>query len=130
MRPKEGMMSESWLEQGEQIVGSWSVFLGEPRPNSEKITGKLHVTNLYVRFEAGISLEENTASLISRRIKPYEKLTDHAAIPFGEIGEAKIVKKSLFQKALYLKLKSGEELEFQFGAMSPQKALDGITAKL
>jgi hypothetical protein len=123
-------MAEAWLEQGEEMVGSWSVFLGDPRPNSEKITGKLHVTNRYVRFQAGISLSENAASLISRRIKPYEKLTDHAAIPFSEIGEAKIVKKSLFQKALYLKLKSGDELEFQFGAMSPQKALDGITAKL
>ncbi|MGA2587761.1 MAG: hypothetical protein ABSF88_12160 [Candidatus Aminicenantales bacterium] len=123
-------MAESWLEQGEETVGSWSVFLGEPRPNSEKITGKLHVTNRYVRFEAGISLEENAASLIARRIKPYEKLNDHAAIPFSAIGEAKIVKKSLFQKALYLKLKSGDELEFQFGAMSPQKALDGIIAKL
>jgi hypothetical protein len=123
-------MAEEWLEQGEELVGSWSVFLGDPRPNSEKITGKLHVTNRYVRFQAGISLEENAASLISRRIKPYEKLSDQAAIPFSEIGEAKIVKKSLFQKALYLKLKSGDELEFQFGAMSPQKALDGITGNL
>jgi hypothetical protein len=123
-------MAESWLEQGEELVGSWSVFLGDPRPNSEKIAGKLHVTNRYVRFAAGISLQENAASLIARRIKPYEKLADHAAVPFSDIGEAKIVKKSLFQKALYLKLKSGDELEFQFGAMSPQKALDGITAKL
>ena len=123
-------MAEEWLEQGEEIVGSWSVFLGDPRPNSEKITGKLHVTDRYVRFQAGLSLEENAASLLARRIKAFEKLTDHAAIPFSEIGEAKIVKKSFFQKALYLKLKSGDEFEFQFGAMSPQKALDGITAKL
>ncbi|MCX6563575.1 MAG: hypothetical protein NTU60_08215 [Candidatus Aminicenantes bacterium] len=86
-------MAEAWLEQGEEMVGSWSVFVGDPTPNSEKIT-------------------------------------DHVAIPFSEIGEAKIVKKSLFQKALLVKLKSGEEFEFQFGAMSPQKVLDGITAKL
>ena len=123
-------MAEEWLEQEEEIVGSWSVFLGDPRPNSEKIAGKLHVTNRYVRFQAGISLQENAASLLTRRIKAYEKMNDHAAIPFSEIGEAKIVKKSLFQKALYIKLKSGDEFEFQFGAMSPQKALDGITAKL
>jgi len=123
-------MAEEWLEQGEDIVGSWSVFLGDPRPNSEKITGKLHVTDRYVRFQAGLSLEENAASQLARRIKAYEKLKDHVAIPFSEIAEAKIVKKSFFQKALYLKLKSGDELEFQFGAMSPQKALDGITAKL
>jgi hypothetical protein len=129
-------MAESWLEPGEETVGSWSVFLGDPTPNSEKITGKVFVTNRYVRFQAGMSLEKNAASSIAaayfhrHRLPPFEKITDHVAIPFSEIGEAKIVKKSLFQKALYLKLKSGEELEFQFGAMSPQKALDGITAKL
>lgn len=123
-------MAESWLEPGEETAGSWSVFLGDPSPNSEKITGKIHVTDRYVRFQAGISLEKNAASLIARRIKPYEKLADHVAIPFSDIGEASIVKKSLFQKALLIKLKSGDELEFQFGAMSPQKALDGIKAKL
>jgi hypothetical protein len=129
-------MAESWLEPGEEIVGSWSVFMGDPSPNSEKITGKLHVTDRYVRFQAGISLEKNAASkiaeayLIRGRTAPFEKLTDHVAIPFSDIGEASIVKKSFFQKALTIKLKSGDGLEFQFGAMSPQKALDGIKAKL
>ena len=129
-------MAESWLEQGEEMVGSWSVFVGDPTPNSAKITGKVLVTNRYVRFQAGMSLEKNAASsiaaayLLRHRLPPFEKLTDHVAIPFSDIGDASIVKKSLFQKALLVKLKSGEELEFQFGALSPQKALDGIKAKL
>jgi len=129
-------MAEPWLEQGEEIVGSWSVFMGDPSPNSEKIIGKIFVTNRYVRFQAGISLEKNAASKIAEaymirgRTAPFEKLTDHVAIPFTDIGDAAIVKKGFLQKALSVKLKSGDELEFQFGAMSPQKALDGIKAKL
>ncbi len=129
-------MAEPWLEQGEEIVGSWSVFMGDPSPNSEKITGKIYVTDRYVRFQAGISLEKNAAAKIAAAYRvinpaqPFEKLADHAAIPFGDIGDAAIVKKGFLQKALLLKLKSGDALEFQFGAMSPQKALDGIKAKL
>jgi hypothetical protein len=129
-------MAESWLEQGEELVGSWSVFVGDPTPNSAKITGKIFVTNRYVRFQAGLSLDKNAATsiaaayLLRHRLPPFEKITDHVAIPFSDIGDALMVKKSLFQKSLNIKLKSGEELEFQFGAMSPQKALDGIKAHL
>ncbi len=129
-------MAEPWLEEGETIAGSWSVFMGDPSPNSAKTTGKIFVTDRYVRFQAGLALEANAASKISevyfhpRRDKPFEKANDHVAIPFGDIAGAEIVKKGFLQKALLLKLKSGSELEFQFGAMSPQKALDGIKAKL
>ena len=129
-------MAESWQEPGEEIVGSWAVFMGGPGPSSEKITGKIYVTDRYVRFQAGISLEKNAAAKISeayfhpRRDQPFEKLTDHVAIPFADIGDAEIVKKGFLQKALLLKMKSGDAFEFQFGAMSPQKALDGIKAKL
>jgi len=123
-------MAQSWLAQGEEMIGSWSVYLGDPRPNSEKITGKLHVTNQNVHFESGIALAENAAALIGRRIQAFEKTDRHLAIPFAEIGEAKTVKKSLFVKALSIKLKSGEEIEFQFGAVSPQKAVDAIAEKI
>jgi len=129
-------MAENWLELGEEIVGSWSVFLGDPSPNSEKIAGKIYVTNRFVRFQAGLALEKNASAkiaaayLYARSEQPYEKLTDHVAIPFCEIGEASIIKKSFFQKALQIKLKSGGELEFQFGAMSPQKAFDAIQPRL
>lgn len=123
-------MEQSWLVPGETIIGSWSVFLGDPRPNSEKITGKLHVTDRHVHFEASLALAEGAAGMISKRIMAFETLDKHLTIPFGEIGEAKVVKKSLFVKALSIKLKTGEELEFQFGAASPQKAADAIAAKL
>jgi len=123
-------MALTWLAPGEEIVGSWSVFLGDPRPGAEKTAGKLHVTNQNVHFEAGIALSENAAALIGRRIKAFEKTDKVLTIPFGEIGEAKAVKKSLFVKALSVKLKSGEEIEFQFGAASPQKAVDAIVTKL
>jgi hypothetical protein len=123
-------MDKSSLAVGEEILGSWSVYLGDPSPNSTKITGKLHVTNQNIHFEAGLALAENAAAQIGRRIKAFEKSDKHIAIPFSEIGAAQVVKKSLFQKALSLKLKSGEEMEFQFGAASPQKALDAIVLKL
>jgi len=123
-------MAQTWLAQGEEIVGSWSVFLGDPRSNAEKVAGKLFITNQNVHFEAGIAIAENAAALISQRIKAFEKTDKVFTIPFGEISVAKTVKKSMFVKALSVILKSGEELEFQFGAASPQKAVDAIIAKL
>ena len=123
-------MAESWLTPGEDIVGSWSVFLGDPGVSTAKVTGKLFVTNLHLHFEAGVSLKENAAVLINKRIAPYEKIENHIVIPFADIAAVQSVKKSFFTKALAVKLKSGEDLEFQFGAASPQKAADAIAAKL
>jgi hypothetical protein len=123
-------MDKSCLSAGEEILGSWSVFLGEPRPHSEKIAGKLHVTNQNIHFESGISIEENAGLLLSKRLKAFEKVEKLVSIPYAEIGAAASVKKSLFQKALAVKLKSGEDIEFQFGAASPQKALDAILPRL
>jgi hypothetical protein len=123
-------MDKTWLAAGEDILGSWSVFLGEPRPNSEKLAGKLHVTNQNIHFESGVALDENAGLHISRRLKAFEKVEKIVTIPFSEIGSASSVKKSLFQKALAVKLKTGEEMEFQFGAASPQKALDAILPRL
>jgi hypothetical protein len=123
-------MDRTRLAAGEEILGSWAVFLGEPRPNSEKLAGKLYVTDQNIHFESGISLEEKAGLLISKRLMAFEKVGGLVTIPFGEIGSAGSVKKSLFQKALTVKLKSGEEIEFQFGAASPQKALDVILAKI
>ncbi len=123
-------MDKTFLSAGEEILGSWSVFLGEPRPNSEKLAGKLHVTNQNIYFESGIAIQENAGLLISKRLKAFEKAEKLVTIPYAEIGSATSVKKSLFQKALAVKLKSGEEIEFQFGAVSPQKALDAILPRL
>jgi len=123
-------MAQSWLAAGEDIIGSWSVFLGDPGPAGAKVAGKLFVTNQNVHFEAGVALAKGAAALISNRIKAFEKTDQLLTIPFAEIGEAKAVKKSMFAKALSLKLKTGEEIEFQFGAASPQKAAEAISAKL
>ena len=126
-------MAESWLTPGEEILGSWSVFLGDPRPNAAKITGKLHVTNQAVHFRSELALAENAAAMIGNwweRHKALARTDNHMVIPFIEIGQAQAVKKSLFVKALALKMKSGEEIAFQFGAASPQKAVDAIAARL
>lgn len=123
-------MNPAWLAQGEEILGSWSVFLGGEGPAAAKVAGKLFVTDQNIHFEAGIALIKNAAAMISNRILAFEKTDRLLTIPFAEIGEAKAVKKSLFVKALALKLKSGEGIEFQFGAASPQKAVDAIVAKL
>ena len=123
-------MDKTHLSAGEEILGTWSVFLGEPRPHSEKLAGKLHVTNQNIYFESGIAIEENAGLLISTRLKAFEKVEKIVAIPYAEIGSATSVKKSMFQKALAVKLKSGEDIEFQFGAISPQKALDTILPRL
>ncbi|MBP7866427.1 MAG: hypothetical protein KA419_10790 [Acidobacteria bacterium] len=129
-------MAETWLQPGESILGQWSVFVGDPSPNSAKITGKLYLTNAAVHFQAGLSLEENAATLINRAFlrlshaQPFRTLDDHLVIPFGGIGDAAVLKRSFFQKALEIRLKSGETLLFQFGIMSPRKAAEGIRARL
>lgn len=51
-------MGEVRFADGEKVAGSWSVYLGEESPTGAKITGKLHVTDRGVLFEAGLSLEE------------------------------------------------------------------------
>jgi len=130
-------MEDSWLEAGEAIVGDWSVYIGDPSPNSAKITGKLIVTDRNVHFRADLSLTENAASKISQfalkygeRETPFFKSDRHLAVPFRELQEASIVKKSFLLKALQLKLKTGETLEFQFGAAAPKKALEAISARM
>lgn len=123
-------MDRTFLSPGEEILGSWSVFLGEPRPQSEKLAGKLHVTDRNIYFEAGIAIEENAGLLISKRLKAFEKADKLVAVPYAEIASATSIKKSMFQKVLAIKLKSGEDVEFQFGAISPQKALDAILPRL
>lgn len=129
-------MENSWLAEGETIVGDWSVYIGDPGPNSPKITGRLFVTNQNIHFRADLSLAEDAAVKISQfalrygpRETPFFKSDKHLAIPFQELGESSIVKKSFILKALQLKLKTGETMEFQFGAASPKKALEAISAR-
>jgi hypothetical protein len=131
---KEGKMGHTWLGEGEEIIDSWQVYIGDPTPNSAKITGKLFVTNKNVHFNAGISLEENAAAKMEPRIfqklKPFQKSDDNLTMPYSEIRGAEIVKKSFILKMLQITLKSGDNLEFQFGAMSPKKALKAILSRI
>jgi len=123
-------MGNDWLIPGESEVGSWAVYVGGEGPMAAKVTGKIHITNLNFHFAAGLSLEKNAAALLSNRIKAFAKSEEHLTIPFSEIAGAEIVKKGFLLKSLVVKLKTGEELPFHFGAMNPQKALDALNAAL
>ncbi|MCX6566344.1 MAG: hypothetical protein NTW38_07980 [Candidatus Aminicenantes bacterium] len=123
-------MGNDWLQPGESEVGSWTVYVGGEGPMAAKVTGKIHITNINFHFAAGMSLEKNAASMISNRIKAFEKSEEHLTIPFAEIAGGEIVKKGFLLKSLVVKLKTGEEIPFHFGAMNPQKALDALNAGL
>jgi len=123
-------MGHEWLPSGEMLAGSWAVYIGEQKPTGAKVTGELCLTDLHLHFRAGLSLEKNAAAMISNRIKAFEKSEEHLAIPLGEIAGGEIVKKGFLLKSLAVKLKTGEILEFHFGAMSPQKALDALNTGL
>lgn len=128
-------MGKEWLQPGENEVGSWSVYIGEQSAMGAKVTGKIHITDLNVHFEAGLSLEKNAGALIGKKsghsvIKPFTKSDELLTIPFGEIAGGEIVKKGFLLKSLVLTLKSGDDLAFHFGAMNPQKALDALNAGL
>jgi len=123
-------MANDWLAEGEEIVGSWHVYIGSETPTGSKVTGQLHVTNKNVHFEAGLSLKENAGVEISNRIRAFEKSDRHVTIPLTEISELKITKKWLFLKSLHILLKSGDELVLRFGAMSPEAAVQAISLRL
>lgn len=123
-------MENEWLADGEEMVGSWHVYIGGESPDAAKLTGQLHVTNRNVHFEAGLSLKDNAAADISNRMKAFEQSDTHMSIPFGEIDEVNITKKFMILKSLHIILKSGGELAVHFGAMSPQTALDAIFSRL
>jgi hypothetical protein len=67
---------------------------------------------------------------IFQKLKPFQKSDDNLTMPYSEIYGAKIVKKSFILKMLQITLKSGDDLEFQFGAMSPKKALQAILSRI
>ncbi|MDD4869673.1 MAG: hypothetical protein PHR77_03865 [Kiritimatiellae bacterium] len=123
-------MANEWLTEGEEIMDSWHVYIGGETPTAAKITGKLHVTNKNVHFEAGLSLKENAGIDISNRIQAFEKSDSHVTVPFAEISEVKITKKFLILKSLHILLKNGGELILHFGAMSPESAEKAISSRL
>ncbi|HSO66419.1 MAG TPA: hypothetical protein VLP30_01085 [Desulfatirhabdiaceae bacterium] len=123
-------MTDNWLLHGEEIVGSWHVFIGEDGPSTAKITGQLHVTNRNVHFEAGLSLKENAGVEISNEIRAFETSDKHVTIPITEIDKIRITRKYLILKSLHIISKSGGELILRFGAMSPKSAANAISSRL
>ncbi len=123
-------MNPEWLLENEKVLGDWAVYIGEASPNSPKLTGRLHVTDRRVVFAAGLELAENAGADILRRRKAFSESDQLRPIPLDQIHAAEIVKKKLILKSLLLTLKSGEQVDFQFGATSPAKALDLIKGQI
>ena len=123
-------MKSDWLQENENVLGDWPVYIGEPRPNSPKITGRLHVTDRRVVFTAGLDLAENAGPEILSRKKAFAESDKLRTFPFDQIQKAETVRKKLILKSLLLTLKSGEQVDFQFGAASPARALDSILARI
>jgi hypothetical protein len=126
------MMSErnsAIVPKDEPILGSWAVFIGEQTPNGQKTTGNLHVTERAVYFEAGLLLRENAPADLSNRIEAFVKTDTHMIIPMSQIQDVSITKSFLILKTLNIRLKSGEQVEIRFGAMSPKEALSIIQSQ-
>jgi hypothetical protein len=116
---RKANMKTEWLQENETVLGDWPVYIGEPSPNSSKITGRLQVTDRRAVFTAGLDLAENAGPEIMSRKKAYKESDALRTFPFDQIHMAEIVKKKLIHKSLLLTLKSGEQIDFQFGAASP-----------
>jgi len=116
-------MNPEWLLENEKVLGDWAVYIGEPSPNSPKVTGRLHVTDRRVVFDAGLELAENAGADILSRRKAFAESDQLRIIPFDQVHAAEIARKKLILRSLLLTLKSGEQVEFQFGAASPAGAL-------
>ncbi|MEZ5496453.1 MAG: hypothetical protein R3F25_06440 [Gammaproteobacteria bacterium] len=113
------MKDNIWLEDGETIVGSWSV-----STDGIKSYGKIYVTNKYFRYNQQGSLEQVQQGFRKHLIHVDNQ--KFLAVPYNEIEKAEIVKQLVIFKNLKLTLKSGESLTFRFGVMSPQNAVDAI----
>jgi hypothetical protein len=122
-------MNPEWLLENENVLGDWAVYIGEASPNSPKITGRLHVTDRRVVFTAGLDLAENAGAEIMLRRKAFAETDELRIYPFNQIHKAEIIKKKLILKSLLLTLNTGEQIDFQFGAASPAKALDLIRTR-
>ena len=122
-------MKSEWIHENETELGDWAVYIGEPNPNSPKVTGRLHITDRRVVFDAGLELAENAGADIMLRRKAFSESDQLRSIPFDQVQAAEIARKKFILKSLLLTLKSGEQVEFQFGAASPAKALELIRSR-
>lgn len=109
---------------------SWAVFLGEPTPTSAKITGTLSIRDENLVFETGIALAENAGLLLGYGIPAHRVIHDAVSIPLREIAGASSRRTKLILRSLAVRLTSGEEIVFQFGAASPARAEAALRGRL
>lgn len=113
------MNDHTWLEEGETVSGHWSV-TGE----GQRTHGKIYVTNKYLRYNQQGSLGHVSEGTRKHLVHVQDKA--FLAIPYDEITKVEIVKQLVVFKALRVSLKSGDDLSFRFGVMSPRKAFDAV----
>ncbi len=109
---------------------SWPVYLGDPTPTGAKVTGRLSVTEEALVFEAGIALAQHAGLLLGLGIPAHNVVDDAVSIPFADIVAVRSTRTKLILRSLVVRVVSGEEIAFQFGAASPTGALDAITSRI
>ena len=109
---------------------SWAVYLGDPTPTGAKVTGRLSITDEALVFDAGIALAEHAGLLLGLGIPVHTVVNDAVSIPFADIAAVRTERTKLILRSLVVRVVSGEEIAFQFGAASPTGALDAITSRL
>lgn len=122
------MGKQDWLEEGETILGSWSVYVIKAIQAGKSCAGKIYVTDRYVRFDSEFVLGH-----VKEGIRTHLLLVNdgkHLAVPYDQIAKAQVQKQFFIMKNLALNLKSGEEMTFRFGVLSPQKACEAIMQRI
>ncbi len=119
------MSDPNWLEEGETVLGSWSVYVVLALSAGNAFAGKIYVTDKFVRFDSQFQLGNvEDAGLV---LVQDGKLI---SIPYDQIAKSEIKKQFLVMKNLVLTLKNGDAITFRFGAMSPAKANQAILPRI
>jgi hypothetical protein len=109
---------------------SWAVYLGDPTPTGAKVTGRLSITDEALVFDAGIALAEHAGLLLGLGIPAHTVANDAVSIPFADIAAVRTERTKLILRSLVVRLVSGEEIAFQFGAASPAEALRSLRQRI
>lgn len=126
------MKKQQWMDQSEEPLGSWAVFIGENGPTTAKITGRLYVTTRHVYFKSLIQLDRNAGLLMGggpyhADIKPpFHVMDERIQIARERITRVSESREWLILRSLHLHFDSGQQLVFRFGAASPRRALAAL----
>jgi hypothetical protein len=110
------MTEQHWMEATEQPLGSWAVFIGENGPLTDKITGRLHITNRHVYFKTGLHLEPHAGLLTAGGrfdyhadvVPPFQILDEVVKIPRDRINRVSTSSHRFFLQSLLLHLDNGD----------------------